>query len=156
MPTFKRFLLLWVSATLALWIVDAAFDSLHFDSPQSMILRGLIQALVKVTLKPLLLLVTLPITIVSFGLALPVLNGLVLLGIAALVPGFEISGFWMGVLCALAVSVVSMLINVATGQTGVRGQMHRGVRVEIHQPASGRPGEPQDKTTIDVETREKP
>jgi len=45
---------------------------------------------------------------------------------------------------------------VATGQTGVRGQMHPGVRVEIHQPASGRPGEPQDKTTIDVETREKP
>ncbi len=156
MPTFKRFLLLWVSATLALWIVDAAFDALHFDSPQSMILSGLVLALVNVTLKPLLLLVTLPITIVSFGLALPVLNGLVLLGIAALVPGFEISGFWMGVLCALAVSVVSMLINVATGQTGVRGQMHPGVRVEIHQPASGRPGEPQDKTTIDVETREKP
>jgi putative membrane protein len=156
MPTFKRFILLWISATLALWIVDAAFDSLHFDDPQSMILSGLILALVNVTLKPLLVLITLPITLLSFGLALPVLNGLVLLGIAALVPGFEISGFWMGVLCALAVSLVSMLINVATGQTGVRGQLQRGVRVEIHRPASGRSGQDQDKTVIDVETREKP
>jgi putative membrane protein len=142
--TFKRFALLWISATLALWIVDAAFDSLHFLNAESLILSGLILALVNVTIKPLLVLITLPITVVSFGLAIPLLNGLVLLGIAALVPGFEIAGFWMGVLCALAVSVVSLLINVATGQTGLRTHIHRGVRVNIDQ-----------SQVIDVEAKEK-
>jgi putative membrane protein len=167
--TLKRFALLWLSATLALWIVDAAFDGLHFQNAESLILSGLILALVNVTVKPLLVLITLPITVLSFGLAIPLLNGLVLLGIAALVPGFEIAGFWMGVLCALAVSLVSFLINVATGQTGLRTQLHRGIRVDLHPSgpfngpdgpdrASGRQGSSgglRDPNVIDVDAKEK-
>jgi len=125
MLNFTRFLLFWLSATLALWIVDAIFDSLQFDGAQSLVLSGLILALVNMTIKPLLILITLPITVLSFGLAIPLLNGAVLLGISALVPGFEIAGFWMGVASALAVSVVSLLINIATGQTAVRTRVER-------------------------------
>lgn len=125
MLNFIRFLLFWLSATLALWIVDGIFDSLQFDSAQSLVLSGLILALVNMTIKPLLMLITLPITVLSFGLAIPLLNGAVLLGISAVVPGFEIAGFWMGVACALAVSVVSLLINIATGQTAVRTRVER-------------------------------
>jgi putative membrane protein len=144
MLTFTRFLLFWFSATLALWIVDAIFDGLAFDAMESLLLSGLVLALVNITIKPLLLLITLPITLLSFGLAIPLLNGAVLLGISMLVPGFEISGFWMGVGCALAVSVVSMLINIATGQTAVHTRMHRFG-----------PGTPKDPDVIDVDAREK-
>lgn len=115
----RRFLLLWFTTTLALWIVDGLFDSLRFDDLHSLLLSGLILALTNLTIKPLLLLVALPITVLTFGLAIPVINGLMLLLVAEMVPGFVISGFWMGVLCALAVSFVGFLINVATGQIRV-------------------------------------
>ena len=159
MITFKRFLLFWISTTLALWIVDGIFDSLRFDQAQTLFLGGLVLALVNLTIKPILLLVTLPLTVLSFGLALPLVNGLVLLGVAALVPGFEISGFWMGVLCALAISLVSLLINMATGMSNIRGQVHMG---RASGGFSARPGSgsdfesPEDRNTIDVEAREKP
>jgi putative membrane protein len=167
MLTLKRFLLFWISTTLALWIVDGIFDSLHFDQAQTLVLSGLILALVNLTIKPILLLVTLPLTVLSFGLALPLVNGLVLLGVAALVPGFEISGFWMGVLCALAISLVSLLINVATGMSNVRGKIHiqRGAGGGFggegpfgNGLGSGPGGQsgPADPNTIDVDAREKP
>lgn len=121
----RRFVLLWLSSALALWIVDAIFDSLSFQDAETLFVSALMLALVNLTLKPLLLLVTLPITVLSFGLALPLLNGLVLLGVAWLVPGFEIAGFWMGVLCAFVLSLVSLLINVATGQMAVSSRVIR-------------------------------
>ena len=159
MVTFKRFLLFWISTSLALWIVDGIFDSLHFDQPQTLLLSGLILALVNLTIKPILLLVTLPLTVLSFGLAIPLVNGLVLLGVAGLVPGFEISGFWMGVLCAFAISLVSLLINLATGMSGVRGQVHirRGSgQVFQNRPADPHENRPNDPNVVDVEATEKP
>ena len=141
MTRLSRFLLLWVSTALALWIVDGLFDSLTFQSIESLAMASLVLALVNLTIKPLLVLLTLPLTIVSFGLALPLINGLVLLGVASVVPGFEISGFWMGVLAALSVSVVSLMIRVATGQTRVQAEVIRS--------HSG------DDGVIDVEAREK-
>lgn len=159
MPTLKRFLLLWISTTLALWIVDGLFDSLHFDQPQTLLLSGLILSLVNLTIKPLLLLVTLPLTVLTFGLALPLVNGLVLLGVAAIVPGFAISGFWMGVLCALAISLVSLLINVATGVSNLRGQIHVGRASADFSGQAGRShpqGGASDPNVIDVEATEKP
>lgn len=142
MTRLSRFLLLWVSTALALWIVDGLFDSLTFQSMESLAMASLVLALVNLTIKPLLVLLTLPLTIVSFGLALPLINGLVLLGVASVVPGFGISGFWMGVLAALAVSVVSLMIRVATGQTRVRAKVVRG-------------GHSGDNRVIDVEARDK-
>lgn len=157
MLTLKRFLLLWLSTTLALWVVDGLFESLRFADLESLALSGLLLALANLTLKPLLLLITLPLTLMSLGLALPVINGLVLLGVARLVPGFEIAGFWMGVLCALAVSVVGLLIDVATGQSRMAGQI-RVVRRGGGRPDGG-PGpwdsQAQDPNVIDAEVREK-
>jgi putative membrane protein len=126
MRHLNRFLLLWVSTGLALWIVDGLFDSLRFESAESLVMASLVLALVNLTIKPLLVVLTLPLTILSFGLALPLINGLVLLGVASLVPGFDISGFWMGVLAALAISLVSIMIRVATGQTRVQAKVIRG------------------------------
>jgi putative membrane protein len=145
---FARFLLYWGSTVLALWIVDGVFDSLEFDSFQTMVLSALVLAVVNLTIKPVLLLVTLPLTIFTLGLAIPLINGLVLVLVSALVPGFTISGFWMGVLCALAISFVSFLIGIATGQAVVRGAVHRGVHIR-------RSGSQED-SVIDVEAREKP
>ncbi len=159
MQAFVRFLLYWLSTALALWIVDDLFDSLSFDSAQTLLLSALVLALVNLTIKPVLMLVTLPLTILTLGLAIPLINGLVLLLVSEIVPGFTISGFWMGVLCALAISFVSFLIGVATGQSAVRGSIHRGIHVKAtSRDASGggfRGQSRSDQKIIDVEAREK-
>lgn len=152
MSSFRRFVVLWISTCLALWVVDHLFDALRFDSVESLLASGLVLALVNVTIKPVLVLITLPFTIFSFGLALPLINGLVLLGVAALVPGFVISGFWMGVVCALAVSLVSFLMAVATGQTRLQGAVILGGRARD----SGVQVDSQDSNVIDIEATEKP
>ena len=159
MHAFIRFILYWLSTTLALWIVDGLFDSLSFDGIQALLLSALVLALVNLTIKPVLLLVTLPLTVVTLGLAIPLINGLVLLLVSEIVPGFTISGFWMGVLCALAISFVSFLIGVATGQSAVRGSIHRGIHLKATtRGAPGRESRGQgrsDQEIIDVEAREK-
>ena len=149
MIMMKRLFLLWIVTTAALWVADGVFDSVRFKTLESLILSGFLLALVNQTVKPLLLLVTLPITVLSFGFALPVINGLVLLAIAGLVKDFEIDGFWMSVVCALLVSVVSFLIGLATGNTVVRGQLRAG-------PGARRRAENDtDPNVIDVEVRER-
>lgn len=152
----KRFGMIWLVSMLALWIVDAIFDSLHFDSLQALALAGLVLTLANLFLKPLLVLVTLPITVMTMGLMLPVINGFILVLVAELVPGFQISGFWMGVLAALAVSFTTFLINVATGQSGVQMRMMRtgrSARGRGSDPSA--PGRPEDPNVIDVEVKEK-
>ena len=139
MLALKRFFLLWLSTALTLWIVDGLLDGLSFSGLESLLLASLVLAVFSLTLKPLLLLIALPLTLFSFGLALPLLNGLVLLGVAKMVPGFEIAGFWMGVLCALAISLVGALVSIATGQVRVWGRVGRfdsGIRREGHHRAS--------------------
>jgi putative membrane protein len=124
----KRFAMVWLVSLLALWIVDALFEGLQFDNPQALVLAALILSLANLFLKPLLILVTLPITILSMGLMLPIINGFILILVAEMVPGFQISGFWMGVLCALAVSLTTLLINVATGRSSLQMRSYRGGR----------------------------
>jgi putative membrane protein len=153
MLALKRFFLLWLSTALTLWIVDGLLDGLSFSGLESLLLASLVLAVFSLTLKPLLLLIALPLTLFSFGLALPLLNGLVLLGVAKMVPGFEIAGFWMGVLCALAISLVGALVSIATGQVRVWGRVGRfdsGIRREGHHRAST-----EDHRVIDGEFKEK-
>lgn len=120
MNTFFRFILLWASTCLALWITDGIFDAVTFENIESLIMAGLVLAVLNLTVKPLIMLITLPVAILTLGLAVPLVNGLVLMLVAAIVPGFELSGFWMGVLVALTVSAVSLLISIATGQARIR------------------------------------
>jgi putative membrane protein len=145
---FSRFMLYWASTALALWVVDGLFDSLEFESLQALALSALVLAIVNLTIKPVLLLVTLPLTILSLGLAIPLINGLVLVLVSELIPGFAVSGFWMGVVCALAVSLVSFLIGIATGQSRVHGNVYKSIKVRGSSAA--------DPTIVDVQAREKP
>lgn len=145
----QRALLSGMSATLALWIVDHLFESVWFDGVSSLLLSGLVLTLFNLTLKPILLLLSLPFIVLSLGLAIPLLNGLFLLLIAELIDGFHLSGYWMAVLVAFVFSIIQILISLATGQRKAQ------VRVNL-QSGPRRPSGPSDPgEVIDVEAREK-
>ena len=111
-----RFLLFWAINTLTLWVTGQVFRSVRFDGWQALLVAGLLFGIVNAILKPILVILTAPITILTLGLFLLVINALMLLLTAWLVPGFHLyGGFWRAVLVALFVSVFSFLINLLFG-----------------------------------------
>jgi len=106
-----RFLLFWAVNTLSLWVTGQIFAGMRFDGWTAVLVSGLLFGLVNATLKPILVILTAPITILTLGLFLLVINALLLLLVAWLVPGFHLNGFWYALLVSIFVSVFSFLVN---------------------------------------------
>jgi putative membrane protein len=110
-----RFVLFWAVNTLSLWIADELFDGIGFASTEALVLSGLVLGIVNTFLKPILVILTLPITVLTLGLFLLVINGLTLFLVARMVDGFHLAGFGTAIGIALAVSVISLFLNALIG-----------------------------------------
>ena len=115
-----RFLIFWGVNTLSLWVADELFDGISFTTPQALFIAGLILGVVNTFLKPLLVILTLPLSILTLGLFVLVINSLMLLLVAWVVPGFVLTGFWSGFVVAIFVSVFSFFVNSLIGSNKVR------------------------------------
>lgn len=92
------------------WILG---DAVYISSFATAVLIALVLAVFNATLKPLLILLTLPATLFSFGLFLFVINALIILATDSLIAGFNVDGFWWALLFSLVLTVVnSMLFNL--------------------------------------------
>jgi putative membrane protein len=120
------FFFFWLSACLSLYITDAMFEGVWLDGWVSLLLSGLILAFVNMFLKPILMVLTLPLMVFTLGLALPLLNGLLLMIVDELVLGFHLAGYGVAVVAALLISLISFLINVAIGRIRVQGRFGGG------------------------------
>ncbi len=116
------FLFFWLSACLSLYITDAMFEGVWLDGWVSLLVSGLILAFVNMFLKPILMVLTLPLMVFTLGLALPLLNGLLLMIVDELVLGFHLAGYGVAVVAALLISLISVLITLAIGRIQVRGR----------------------------------
>jgi putative membrane protein len=112
------FLLRAAIAALGLWVASEIFGGLVFESPAKLIVSALILGVVNAFVRPLAFILTLPLTVLTLGLFLLVLNAGMVALVAWIVPGFEISGFWTAVGTALVVSLVSWAASSAIGSTG--------------------------------------
>jgi len=112
------FLLRAAIAALGLWVASEIFDGLVFESPAKLIVAALMLGIVNAFVRPLAFILTLPLTVLTLGFFLLVLNAGMIGLVAWIVPGFEISGFWTAVGAALIVSLVSWAASTAIGSTG--------------------------------------
>jgi putative membrane protein len=112
------FLLRAAIAALGLWVASEILDGLVFESPAKLIVAGLMLGVVNAFVRPLAFILTLPLTVLTLGLFLLVLNAGMVALVAWIVPGFEISGFWTAVGASLIVSLVSWAASSAIGSTG--------------------------------------
>jgi putative membrane protein len=106
-----RILLVWLVNTIALAAVAYLMPSITIQSPGAAIVAALVLGLVNAVLRPILVLFTLPVTVLTLGLFIFVLNGLLFWAVASLVPGFNVAGFWSGMLGAILFSIVSWLLS---------------------------------------------
>lgn len=116
------FLLRAAISALGLWVASELLNGMSFDSTSKLIVAAIVLGLVNALVRPIAFFLTLPITIVTLGLFLLVLNAAMVGLVAWLVPGFQIAGFWTAVGAALIVSLVSW---AATSFIGSKGGVDR-------------------------------
>jgi putative membrane protein len=109
-PSAKDILLNLIVNTLSIFAVSYLLSGVHVNDFLTAIIVAVVLSVFNVTLKPLLILVTIPITLVTFGLFLLVINVLVLYAADALIDGFKIDGFWWAVLFSVLVSMVNSVL----------------------------------------------
>jgi putative membrane protein len=111
------FFVQWIVTGGSLWLASRLFKGLKFDSVTALIVSALLLGLANAVVKPLLIVLTLPLTLVTFGLFILVINALMLLLVAALIKGFRVSGFWTAFFASLFISVLSIVAGAVIGDT---------------------------------------
>jgi putative membrane protein len=112
------FLLRAAITALGLWVANELLSGMTFDAPSKLILAAIVLGVVNAVVRPLAFVLTLPITVLTLGLFLLVLNAGMVGLVAWLIPGFEISGFWTAMGAAVIVSLVSWAASSAIGTNG--------------------------------------
>ena len=124
----KGFLLRLLITALGLWVADQLLAGITITGTGALIVSALLLGIVNAVIRPIILILTLPLTIVTLGLFVLIVNG-ISLGIAAwLVPGFHIAGPWSATLGAIIVGLTGW---VASAFVGGSGQIERMRRVEV-------------------------
>jgi putative membrane protein len=121
------FLVHWAITGLSLWVASHIFHGLTFDSTSSLVVSALLLGFANAIVKPILIMLTLPLTLLTFGLFLLVINALVLLLVAWVVRGFRISGFWTAFFASIFISLLSIAIGALfSGSPSTTIQMPSG------------------------------
>lgn len=112
---FARFLIHWIATALSLWAATHIFAGIRFSDPETLVAAALVLGLVNAVVRPILVILTLPLTLVTLGLFLLVVNALMLQLVAWLVSGFQVAGFGTALLASVFVSIISTLIAALLG-----------------------------------------
>ena len=107
---------LWILNALALLTVANFVPGIHVDGFGSALIAAFFLGLVNTLIRPLLLLLTLPVTLLTLGLFIFVINGLLFWLVGSVLRGFVVDGFWYGVLGALLYSIFSWALSAAAIQ----------------------------------------
>ena len=105
------FLIHWALLALGLWICSHVFKGIRFDGGSALAVAALLLGLANAVVRPLLVFLTLPLTLITFGLFLLVINALVLMLVAKLVRGFHLDGFWTAFWASLFMSLLSLVLG---------------------------------------------
>jgi putative membrane protein len=125
-----RILLVWLINALALLTVAYLMPSIHIDSLGTALVAAVVLGLVNTVIRPILILLTLPATIVTLGFFIFVINGLLFWLVGSYLRGFTVDGFWPGFFGAIIYSVVSWALSSV---------LLPGRRVRIHVERIDRP-----------------
>ncbi len=106
-----RVLASWMINIVSFFLVSRVLHGFRFDNLWSLVLAGVLLGICNAVIKPILIFVSLPFDIVTLGLFLFVINGLVIEIVAAFDFGFRISSFWDAIIGAILLSVFSSIIS---------------------------------------------
>ena len=106
-----RLLVTWIFNALALLALPYLMQSVQVDNLVVALIAALVLGLVNTLIRPVLVLLTLPVTLLTLGLFILVINGLLFWMVAQLINGFHVGGFWSAVGAALLYSLISWALS---------------------------------------------
>jgi putative membrane protein len=112
------FLIRAAIVALGLWLATDWVPGVDIDSPRTLILAGVLLGIVNAVLRPALIVLTLPVTLLTLGLFLPVINAAMVALVAAMLPGMHLAGFGSAFWTGLIVSGVSLVGSLLVGPKG--------------------------------------
>jgi putative membrane protein len=106
-----RLFAVWLINALALLALPYLLPSIHVASFWTALAVAVVLGLINAVVRPVLVLLTLPVTLLTLGLFIFVINGMMFLLAARLLDGFVVDGIWAGVLGSVVYSVISWLLT---------------------------------------------
>src|SRR5258708_34954148 len=122
-----RVLLNWILSALAVWIVSRVVPGIYVSGPLAALIAALVIGFINATIGLLLKILTFPLTLLTLGLFWFVINALMLEFASALVPGFQVRGFFAAFVGAIVLSLVNMLLKWLAFPPDVRRGYHQQV-----------------------------
>jgi putative membrane protein len=123
-PGLKSFLQRWLITTVAVLVAANVVSGIHYDNFTGLLVATLVLGFLNAFLKPIMMLLSLPLLIFSLGLFTLVINAGLLLLVGKIVKSFHVNGFWSAFWGALVTSIVSVVLNVLTGTGNVKAQVN--------------------------------
>ena len=106
-----KLLVVWLVNAIALIAVAYLLPGISVANFGTALIAALVLGLVTAVIRPVLVLLTLPVTLLTLGLFIFVINGLLFWFVGSFIDGFTVSGFWAGFLGAIVYSVISWLLS---------------------------------------------
>lgn len=129
-PKLKKFLASWAINTLAVGLAGLIMHNhIHYQKAIYLFAASLLLGILNAILKPIIMLLALPLLVLTLGLFMFVINALLLYFVGFLLsPYFSVDTFWSAFVGALIISVVSVVLNTLTGAGNSRVQFRRSNR----------------------------
>lgn len=106
-----RLILTWIINAVALLALPYIFSSINVDSFLTALVVAIVLGFINAIIRPILIILTLPATILTLGLFIFVINGLLFWAVGSFVPSFHVGGFWSGVFGAIVYSIISWALS---------------------------------------------
>jgi len=134
------FLLRAAIVALGLWLASMIVPGVTFASPGVLVAAALLLGFINAFIRPILVILTFPITIVTLGLFLLIINGLMVELVAHLLPGFTVNGFWAALFTSIVVSLTSWATSKYINAQGQVEPMPDPRTIELRRGPDGRYG----------------
>ena len=106
-----QFLIQWGITAISLGVASLVFRGIRFSGPAALLVSALLLGFANALIRPVLLILTFPLTLLTLGLFILVINALMLQLVSLIVRGFSLSGFWTAFFASLFISVLSLSLD---------------------------------------------
>lgn len=110
-PVKKGLIIRWLILTAAIMVTSYFMEGIHVSGFFSAFFAAAILGILNAFFRPILIILTLPINILTLGLFTFVINAILLMMVSGVIPGFEVKGFWSALFGSLFISIVSWLLS---------------------------------------------
>jgi putative membrane protein len=107
----RHFVFRWIVTTIAIMVASSIIHGIRYDTVASLIGASLLLGILNAFVRPVLLILSVPLILVTLGLFILVVNSLMLLVIPSIVMGFHVDSFWSAFWGAIVISIVSWILS---------------------------------------------